>query len=184
MKNILDHSGFIYQGYIEAGHLRRRKYLTQKQWEKFKVTNIKEINGVEYYLDVQEYLCKKFDIILTDYVTKRERRIRFLKKFNMKNVDKGIEIFNGGVQEFSKMMDEMFSQLGDSKINKSFITGTPSRKNSDFIIGKKKPVSKKFIQSRPRPVQIWPDKPKKQRVKRKGRKRLSRDEENLRRIWG
>jgi len=34
----------------------------------------KEMNGKTYYRDTQEILCKKYDVILTDYLTPKERR--------------------------------------------------------------------------------------------------------------
>ena len=55
---------------------------------------------------------------MTDYKTKRERVIIFLKKINMKDINKGIDTFNKAVQAFGDSMDAMTKELS-SDIEKS-----------------------------------------------------------------
>ena len=43
--------------------MKHKKYYTTKEWSKFKKNN---------YFDMQELLCEKYDVILTDYKTKRQ----------------------------------------------------------------------------------------------------------------
>jgi len=86
---------------VLANYVRYTKFYTQKEWKKFKRFDKKTIHGKDYYLDVQELLCKKYDIILVDYKTRKEKTIHILKKFNMKNFEKGMTKFNRSVQAFS-----------------------------------------------------------------------------------
>ena len=65
--------------------MRGKKYYTVKEWKKFRNNN---------YFDMQEMLCKKYEIILTDYKTKSEKILSLLSKINLKNIDKGIVRFN------------------------------------------------------------------------------------------
>lgn len=55
---------------------------------------------------------------MTDYKTKSERVIIFLKKINMKDINKGIDTFNMAVQAFGDSMDAMTKELS-SDIEKS-----------------------------------------------------------------
>ncbi len=110
--------------------MRHKKKYTVKQWKKFKRFDKKETNGKVYWLDVQEMMCKKYDIILTDHRTKKEKQKAFLRKLNMKNLNKGITTFNKGVSDFGKMMDQMSSELGKNVGGKE--------KDFSFIIPKDK----------------------------------------------
>jgi hypothetical protein len=64
-----------------------------------------------------------------------------LKKFNMKNIDQGINIFNKAIQDFGNSMDKMTSELS-SDIEKSKQESEAREKknqeNLDRIWGKKK----------------------------------------------
>ena len=44
--------------------MRIRKYFTVKEWQKFKTND---------YFDMQEMLCQKYDVILSDYQTKKRK---------------------------------------------------------------------------------------------------------------
>jgi hypothetical protein len=85
--------------------MKYKKQYTQKEWNKFNRIVHKNIDGVDYYLDVQEIMCKKYDIIITDYMTKREKTIKILKKFNVDNLNRGIDSFNKGVNKFTTALD-------------------------------------------------------------------------------
>ena len=51
--------------------MRTRKYFTVREWDRFKNND---------YFDMQEMLCQKYDVILTDYQTKREKGIFCIEK--------------------------------------------------------------------------------------------------------
>ena len=68
--------------------------MTVKAWKKF---------GDE----AQKVLLEKHDVILTDHQTRREKAVSILKKFNKKNMDKGIDKFNAGVKSFSDAMKQI-----------------------------------------------------------------------------
>lgn len=75
------------------------KYFTVKQWSKFNYAK-------------QQVLCRKYDVILTDHTTKREKLLGILSKININNLNKGIDKFTDGLDEFSKVTKEMNSGLG------------------------------------------------------------------------
>ena len=62
--------------------MKEKKFYTVKEWNKFKNN------------DMQEKLCQKYDVILTDYKTKREKVFSALKKINLKNFDRGVTEFS------------------------------------------------------------------------------------------
>jgi len=94
--------------------MRHKKIFTVKEWKRFKKIQVKVVKGVQCYLDVQEVMCKKYDIVLTNHKTKREQLLIFLKKINMKNINKGIDTFNNAVQSFGRSMDQLSKDLGGS----------------------------------------------------------------------
>ena len=65
--------------------MRIRKYFTVKEWQKFKTND---------YFDMQEMLCQKYDVILIDYQTKKQKTFSLLQKINLKNFEKGITEFS------------------------------------------------------------------------------------------
>lgn len=134
------------------------KYFTCKEWKKFdKLTNdYIIIDNEKYYLTMQEILLAKYQIILTDYKTRNEKIIHVLKKFNGKNLDKGIKVFNTGVSSFTDSIDSFTKELGNN--TKS------ARKNKVKIWNK--PQNK---------VKIWSEK----KTKRKYRKRKPVQRSNI-----
>ena len=112
--------------------MKNKKFYTVKEWKKFKKIKVKEIDGIKYYYDMQELMCKKYDIILTDYKTKRERIIKIFEKINMKNINKSIDAFNKAVQAFGGSMDQLSKDLGSSKKHHS----SKDKKNLEKIWGK------------------------------------------------
>lgn len=94
------------------------KEYTVKEWKKFD----KEIDGsmignnYQYFnfftqimesfesMTVQEIMLQKYDIILLDYKTKKEKLFSIIDKFNAKNINSGIDKFNKGVNQFSKVI--------------------------------------------------------------------------------
>ena len=81
--------------------MKEKKYYTVKQWRKF--------------YKIQEVLCKKYEIILTDHTTKKEQVISILKQINLKNMDKGISTFNKLIQQFGGSMDQLTRDLNGVK---------------------------------------------------------------------
>ena len=104
---------------MEMTILKPRKYFTTKQWQRFKSND---------YFDMQEMLCEKYDIILTDYKTRRQRIISLLSHINLKNLDKGITGFSKLVQSFGGSMDQLTREI-DSQTSKD-------KDNLDSVWGK------------------------------------------------
>ena len=86
--------------------MRTRKYFTVREWNRFKNND---------YFDMQDMLCQKYDVILTDYKTKREKVFSALKKINLKNFDKGVTQFSKLVQSFGGSMDQLTQELNSGK---------------------------------------------------------------------
>ena len=82
--------------------MRTRKYFTVKEWNRFKNND---------YFDMQDVLCQKYDVILTDYKTKREKIFSVLKKINLKNFDKGVTEFSKLVQSFGGSMEQLTREI-------------------------------------------------------------------------
>ncbi len=145
--------------------MRYKKLFTVKEWSKFKKIKVKEIEGIRHYYDMQELMCKKYDIILTDYKTKSERIIIFLKKINMKNINKGIDAFNKAVQAFGGSMGQLSKDLSSSEKDQS----GKDKQNLEKIWGKSSKSG----------VKIWSD-----HSKSESESRSRKDEMNLEKIWG
>lgn len=79
------------------------KYYTVKEWKKFDKVAERE-NGID--ITMQEILLKKYDVILLDYKTKKEKLFSVIDKFNAKNINTGITKFNKGMDQFSKVIGE------------------------------------------------------------------------------
>ena len=98
--------------------MRTRKYFTVKEWNRFKNND---------YFDMQDMLCQRYDVILTDYKTKREKVFSILEKINLKNFDKGVTEFSKLVQSFGGSMDqltrEIDSQTSEDKDNLDSVWG-------------------------------------------------------------
>ena len=99
--------------------MRTRKYFTVREWDRFKNND---------YFDMQDMLCQKYDVILTDYKTKREKVFSVLKKISLKNFDKGVTEFSKLVQSFGGSMDQLTRELDSGKSKDS--------DNMDLVWGK------------------------------------------------
>lgn len=133
---------------------RPKRYYTAKEWKRFDRVHEKWVGNTIYYLDVQETLCKKFDIILTDYKTGREKILSVIKGFNMKNFDKGMKIFDDVMKDFDDMMKDFGKELGAS-----------DKVAQDRIVGKKRTTPK---------VSIWSTQKKTASAKRRRKKSKTR----------
>jgi hypothetical protein len=94
-------------------------FFTIKEWNRFSWS-------------MQEIICKKYDVILTDYKTRKEKVILLLNKINMKNFNKGMDTFNKSLNKFSKTVDSMTASA-----SKSSFTGFNQGKSMDGL-GKSK----------------------------------------------
>ncbi len=91
-------------------------FFTVKEWNRFT-------------WNMQEALCKKYNVILTDYRTTKEKVISLLNKINIKNFNKGIDTFNKSLNKFIKTVDSLTS-------NKSSFTGFNQGKSMEETLGR------------------------------------------------
>jgi hypothetical protein len=111
--------------------MKQKKFYTVKQWQRFKKNN---------YSDMQEILCQKYDVILTDYKTRKEKVISVLKKFNQKNFDKSMLQFSSFMKDFGNSMDQLTRETDAPKQKgsryKKATSGGKNNENFDIIWGK------------------------------------------------
>ena len=101
--------------------MRIRKYFTVKEWQRFKAND---------NFDMQELLCQKYDVILSDYLTKKQKVFSLLQKINLKNIDTGVSEFSKLVQSFGNSMDQFTAEINNDKVS--------DRKNLECIWGTSK----------------------------------------------
>ena len=101
--------------------MRTRKYFTVKEWQRFNTNN---------YSDMQELLCQKYDVILSDYLTKKQKIFSMLQKINLKSFDKGVSEFSKLVQSFGNSIDQFTAEINNDKVS--------DRKNLESIWGTSK----------------------------------------------
>ena len=77
-------------------------FFTVKEWTRFTWS-------------IQEVICKKYDVILTDYKTRKEKTMLLLNKINMKNFNKGMDTFNRSLNKFSKTVDSLNRPISQDK---------------------------------------------------------------------
>ena len=99
--------------------MRTRKYFTVKEWQRFNTNN---------YSDMQELLCQKYDVVLSNYLTKKQKIFSLLQKINLKSFDKGVSEFSKLVQSFGGSMDQLTREI-DSQTSKD-------KDNLDSVWGK------------------------------------------------
>ena len=127
--------------------MRTRKYFTVREWDRFKNND---------YFDMQDMLCQKYDVILTDYQTKREKLFSALKKISLRNFDKGVTEFSKLVQSFGGSMDQLTREINSPK--------SKDADNLDLVWGKSE-----------NNVSIWGD---------SKHDFDSKHKDNLEKIWG
>ncbi len=101
--------------------MRTRKYFTVKEWQRFNTND---------NFDMQELLCQKFDVILLDYRTKKQKVFSLLQKINLKNIDTGVSEFLKLVQSFGNSMDQFTAEINNDKVS--------DRKNLESVWGTSK----------------------------------------------
>jgi len=103
---------------LQENEMITRKYFTVKEWQRFNTNN---------YHDMQELLCQKYDVILSDYRTKKQKIFSLLQKINLKSFDKGVSEFSKLVQSFGNSMDQFTAEIDNKKIS--------DKKNLEYIWG-------------------------------------------------
>ena len=98
--------------------MRDRKYFTVREWNRFKNND---------YFDMQDMLCQKYDIILTDYKTRNQKIFSLLQKINLKNFSTGVTEFSKLVNSFGNSIEQLTGEINDDKI--------PDKKNLESICG-------------------------------------------------
>ena len=144
-------------------------FFTVREWNKFAWS-------------MQEILCKKYDVILTDYQTRKEKIVLLLRKINMKNFNKGMDTFNKSLNKFSKTVDSMTASANKSSF-KGFDQGKSMEElgklsknelwdesNADSVSLWGKPI--RLTGSS---VSIWPE---------KSTKTESKSQSDMESIWG
>ncbi len=99
---------------------------------------IKEWNRFDW--NKQQVLTKKYIVILTDYKTRKEKILQFLKQVNFKNFNKGIDGFNKAVHDFGNSMGSLTKEMSKDieKSNKeSESRERKNKENLDKIWGKR-----------------------------------------------
>lgn len=99
---------------------------------------------------MQEVLCKKYNVILTDYKTTKEKITLLLDKINIKNFNKGMDTFSKSLNKFSKTVDSLSA-------SKSSFKGFDQGKSIEETLGKTG-FSKDAIWGKPREdthISIW-----------------------------
>ena len=129
--------------------MKVKKFYTVKEWNKFKSND---------YFDMQDMLCQRYDVVLTDYQTKREKIFSVLKKINLKNLDKGITGFSKLVQSFGGSMDQLTREINSQKHK--------DKDNLDLVWGKSE-----------NSVPIWS-------TSEKNNDSQAQHKANLEKIWG
>ena len=130
------------------------KAYTVKEWKKFdKLIDGSEIgNNYQYFnfftqkmesfesVTVQEIMLQKYDIILTDYKTKKEKLFKIIDVISAKNINSGITKFNKGMDQFSKVIGQSQPKSSKSKTAKLGI----SQRDYDKLFKSKKTKSVNF----------------------------------------
>ena len=107
--------------------MRYTKFYTVKEWKKFDKTAERE-NGID--ITMQEILLKKYNIILTDHMTRKEKvkvqREKLRKKLTIKNIQKATKAISKGINGFSREM-ESFKLYDGPKKDYSVLMGKPPK---------------------------------------------------------
>ena len=105
--------------------MRTRKYFTVEEWQKFKTND---------YFDMQEMLCQRYDVVLTDYKTRGQKIISLLSHINLKNLDKGIVQFNKLFASFGDSTEQLTRELNHTKKDKQNLDAIWGESNNSVPI--------------------------------------------------
>ena len=172
-------------------NMRCKKLYTVKQWARFKKTLVKENQSIKYNVDIQELMCKNYDIILTDYMTLRERKIQMIKTFfeKAKSVLQGIKSFLDKIHESNqkqktpqkrkKKIDNILNEFTMNEKEYYALTGRSTEDDLDTITCRGKKPNMSFIMGRnSRDYSALLGKPSRKR------KRQKMNVTNLEKFWG
>ena len=126
--------------------LRYPKEFEHVVWLNFlKMDNVKEIDGIKYYIDVQEVLCKKYNITLLNYLTPRERwKIRWRNRWE--KIKRFCGMINSGIDKISKSKPGGINfSLGMSEKSYASITGKSTSRDLDAITSRGKKPNMSYI---------------------------------------
>lgn len=150
------------------------KSYTVKEWNRFgKKLVSAETLGNEYqffnfftkrfesydYVTIQEMMCIKYDIILTDHKTKKEKVFDIIDKVNIKNLNAGIDKFNKGVSEFTKVIgssqpkSKKTMSIGISQKDYDKLFKSPKRKGNSINFWDEDKKTRKRRNKKSKPVQ-------------------------------
>lgn len=109
------------------------------------------------YVTIQEMMCIKYDIILLDHKTKKEKVFEIIDKVNIKNLNAGIDKFNKGVNQFSKVIassqpNGKKMKIGMSQREYNELFG-PKRKNNNMDFWNEDHKTRKRRNKKSKPVQ-------------------------------
>jgi len=96
--------------------MRKVRRYTVKEWKKL--------------YKIQDKLCSKYEVILTDYKTRQEKAVEIIQKINFKNFNKGMISFNKIIQDFEGSMEKLTSELNESPKNDVKILSDESEEKS------------------------------------------------------
>ena len=99
---------------------------------------------------MQEVLCKKYNVILTDHKTTKEKTISLINKINVKNFNKGINTFEKSLNQFCKTVD-----LFTANTNRTSFKGSHQGNKMDYAFGRVTPISKDEIWGNANSVSLW-----------------------------
>jgi len=171
--------------------MRCKKLYKVKQWARFKKTLVKENSGIKYNVDIQELMCKKYDVILTDYMTPRERKIQMIKTLfeKVRSALQGIKSALDKIHESNqkrkthqkrkKKTDNILNDFTMNEKKYSALTGRGTVDDLDIITGRvKQPKMSFIIGKNSRDYSALLGKPSRKR------KRQKKNVTNLEKIWG
>jgi hypothetical protein len=90
--------------------------------------------------NMQEVLCIRYNVILTDHKTTKEKTMSVLNKINIKNFNKGITTFVKSLNNFCKTIDSFTANT----TRKNFKVSN-QWKNTSHAFGRVTPISKDEI---------------------------------------
>jgi hypothetical protein len=170
--------------------MRYKKQYTVKQWRRFKKILVREDHGIKYNVDLQELMCKKYNITIIDYMTPRERKIQMIKTFfeKAKSVLQGIKSALDKIHESNqkrktpkkrKKIDNIVNDFTMNEKEYFALTGRSTEDDLDTITCRGKKPNMSFIMGRnSRDYSALLGKPSRKR------KRQKKNVTNLEKFWG
>jgi hypothetical protein len=138
--------------------LRYPKYFTWYGWCNLRKLDEKKVNGKTFYRDTQEILCKKYDVIITDYLPPDIRskikwarrwatakrylnKLRTEKKKRSKKKESNFNLFGSSPGKNISLRDNSKRDLSPLLSKKKSISLTGKRKSYSGLINNKQDYS-------------------------------------------